>query len=119
MKYVLATVLFALSVGCSTTAQNPQQVVFQMRGTQNVLLRAAVEYKELKTCENPKVQPCADKGIVNQLQLADRVTDTALNAAETAVRVPGFGKSIIDSAIAAAGSALSAFQTIVTFIQGK
>jgi len=120
MKKFFAIFSFlVLTSGCAINPQNPEQTVFQMRGTQNVVLRAAVEYKELKPCATPKVQPCSDKVVVTQLQLADKVTDTALSAAESAVRTPGFGKNIVDSAISAANAALVAFQTIVATIERK
>jgi len=120
MKRILAILSFTLLAGCAGgTLQRPDQVVFAARGAQNVALRAAVGYKELKPCAAVPVQPCSDKAVVAQLQLADRVADQALGAAESAVRSKGFGADIVNSAVTAATAALSAFQAIVATIGGK
>jgi hypothetical protein len=114
MKYLLLLLLTACA-----TPQNSEQAVFQMRGAQNVALRTAVAYKELKPCAEPKAQPCSEKRVVTQLQLADTVSDKAIGAAENAVRTPGFGQNIIDSAVTAAEAALAAFQSIIATLGGK
>lgn len=119
MKRILASAfLIVLMAGCAAVPQSPEQVVFQARGAQNIALRAAVGYKELKPCAAVKVQPCSDTAVVKQLQLADGVSDQALNAAEVAVRTPGFGASVVSSAVTAATAALAAFQSIVATIAG-
>ncbi len=115
MRMLLATIVIVLAG--YATSHNPEQAVFQMRTDQNVGLRAAVEYKRLKPCATPAVQPCSDKAIVGQLQKADEVSDKALGAAESAVRTPGFGQSIVDSAVTAAQAALAAFQSIVATLR--
>lgn len=118
LKMLLAVALLALASACATP-QSPQEVVFQARGAQNVALRAAVEYKRLTPCAVPAKQPCSDKAVVAQLQKADKVADTALAAAESAVRTPGFGANVIDSAVTAAKAALAAFQSIVATFGSK
>lgn len=118
MKRLFAVAILTLVAACATAPQNAEQTVFQARTAQNVALRAAIGYAELPACREPKVQPCADKEVVDQLKLASRVTDQALTAAETAVRTPGFGTNVISSAVAAGTSALAAFQTIVATLSG-
>ncbi len=118
MRKLALALLIALA-GCASAPQSPEQVVFQARTAQNVALRAAVAYRELKPCLPVKVQPCSEKAVVTQLQLADRVSDQALGAAETAVRTPGFGASIVSSAVTAATAALAAFQSIVATLGAR
>lgn len=118
MKRIIAIAALTLIAACATPLAY-EQTVFQMRGAQNAALRAAVEYRELTQCAAVKVQPCADKAVVTQLQLADRVADTALAAAEGAVRTPGFGESVMASAVAAAEAGLAAFQSILATVKGK
>ena len=115
MKRLFSILLFAALTGCAST-QNPGEVVFAARGAQNVALRAAVGYKELKPCPAP--QPCADPAVVDQLRKADTVADNALGAAESAVRAK-FGQGIVQSAVSAATAALGAFQAIVSSLGGK
>lgn len=119
LRYLMLFVMLALVVGCAGGLTQPDQVVFQARTAQNVALRGAVAYKELKPCQAQPVQPCSDPKMVTQLRLADTVSDQALGAAEIAVRTPGFGKDIINSAVTAATAALAAFQAIVTTIGAK
>jgi len=111
MKRIALFVVAALTA-CATP-QSPQEIVFQARSAQNVALRAAVEYKRLPPCAVSVRPPCSDKAIVAQIQKADITADTALAAAEAAVRTPGFGENIITSALVAAQAALAAFQTLV------
>ena len=118
MRKLLAVLAVVALTACASV-QSPQEVVFQARGAQNVALRAAVEYKRLAPCAVPAKQPCSDKAVVAQLQKADTVSDQALQAAESAVRTPGFGANVIDSAVTAAKAALSAFQAIVSQFGSK
>ena len=118
MKLIFAALLALALAGCATGG-SPQEVVFQARGAQNVALRAAVEYKRLAPCATPAKQPCSDKAVVAQLQKADEVADRALAAAESAVRTPGFGDNVIQSAVTAAQAALGAFQSIVSTFWSK
>lgn len=115
MKVLYAGIAALLLAACATV-QSPQETVFAARAAQNVVLRAAVEYKRLTPCAVPIKQPCSDKAVVAQLQKADTVADKALAAAEIAVRTPGFGKDVVDSAVTAAKAALAAFQSIVASV---
>lgn len=113
----LATVLtLAGFSGCTTdpkTTTSPQQAVFEAKSAYAVALTAAVAYKRLPPCDkNPR--PCSDKAVVAQIQKADNVAASALDAAETAVRTPGFGNDVVSSSVTAAQSALQAFVSITS-----
>lgn len=109
MKLMLIAAVLALAA-CATP-QSPAESVFQAKTAHAVALRSAVAYRELPRC-NPAPQPCHDPAVVQQLQKADRTADAALDAAEAAVRTPGFGESVIASAVASAKAALAAFTSI-------
>ena len=111
-KQLLIAVLLA---GCASP-QSPQQAVFEAKQSYAVALTAAVAYKRLPDCAT-RPQPCSDKAVVAQLQKADTVASTALDAAENAVRTPGFGKEVLSSAVAAANSALTAFVSITSTLR--
>lgn len=117
---------FALSLGLLTgfsgctgmpVGQTPEQVVFQAKSAYSAALTAAVAYKRLTPCSDTVKQPCSDPAIVKQLQKADTAASTALDAAETAVRTPGFGKDVITTATTAARAALDAFVSITTTLK--
>ena len=114
MKRLLLVFLITLA-GCAQVgiqgAATPAQGVFAAKQGYQAALTAAVAYRRLPDCARA-AQPCSDKAVVAQLQRADNVTAAALDAAESAVRSPGFGRSVLDSALAAANSALSAFVAI-------
>ena len=120
MKKMFISVSLALVLaGCGTAPISPQEIVFQARSAQNVALRGAVEYRRLAPCAVPAKQPCSDKAVVAQLQKADTVADQALQAAESAVRTPGFGTDVINSAVTSAKAALGAFQSIIATFGSK
>jgi hypothetical protein len=116
---ILAIVTLAFA-GCaapgappgSAASAQPQQVVYQAKVAFNTALTAAVAYKRLPTCAVPARLPCSDPAVVAQLTKAANVADAALDAAEDAVRTPGFGTSVLSSAAAAAQAALTAFLAI-------
>ncbi len=115
MRYMLTALL--LLAGCAAAPQSPQQAVFEAKSSYAVALTAAVAYKRLPDCARA-AQPCSDKAVVAQLQKADTVASVALDSAENAVRSPGFGQSVVSSAVAAAQAALQAF-TSITATLGK
>lgn len=124
MKKSLLTgvLLAALSLGlagCAGAPQSPAQAVFQAKTSYSTALTAAVAYKRLPVCREPAVQPCSDPKIVAQLQKADNVAAGALDAAEAAVRTPGFGSNVLTTAAAAASSALQAFLAVTATLGAK
>ncbi len=114
MRYALILLFLA---GCATP-ESPQQSVFQAKSGYAVALTAAVAYKRLPDCTRAP-QPCSDKAVVAQLQRADTVASTALDSAENAVRTPGFGQSVVSSAVTAAQAALQAFTSITATLGVK
>lgn len=117
MKRFLAIIGLAagLLAGCASTpgGTSPQQVVFAAKSGYAATLTAAVAYKRLPACAPTVPLPCSDAAIVAQLQKADNVAATSLDAAEAAVRTPQIGATAVDRAIAAANAALSALNAIV------
>lgn len=116
IKKSLIVAVLLLS-GCATP-ETPQQAVFQAKSSYAVALTAAVAYKRLPDCSRAP-QPCSDKAVVVQLQKADNVASTALDAAETAARSPGFGQDIVSTAVGSAKAALSAFLSITSTLGSK
>jgi hypothetical protein len=131
MKKSLVVLMLAaaLAGGCASTAPttggggttvvtstnaSAQRAVFTAKSTYAGLLQAAVAYKELKPCGAGVSQPCSDAVIVAQIQKADNVAATALDAAEAAVRTPQVGATAQDRAIATANAALAALSALLT-----
>lgn len=116
MRYLASLLLAGVLLAACATPESPQQSVFQAKSGYAVALTAAVAYKRLPDCVRAP-QPCHDAKVLAQLQKADTVASTALDSAENAVRTPGFGSSVISSAVAAAQAALSAFTSITTTLR--
>lgn len=114
MKRSVVGLVFILA-GCATP-ESPQQAVFQAKVGYAVALSAAVAYNNLPRCGEP---PCSDPAIVAQLRRADNTAIAALDASEAAVRTPGFGESLVTSAVAAAKAALAAFVSITSSLRSK
>jgi len=124
MKRLFLIVLFALAaVGCAAPSAGSgpsyQQGVFQAKTQYSAALTAAVAYKRLPTCTATVPLPCSQPAVIAQLQKADNVAAQALDAAEVAVRTPGFGASVVSSAVAAANAAMQAFVSITTTLGTK
>ena len=118
-RFLLAAVMAASLAGCAAIApESPQQAVFQVKSGYATALTAAVAYKKLPGCKVPVQQPCSDAKVVAQMQKADNVAAGALDAAEAAVRTPGFGKNAVTSALGAARAALAAFVSITSTVGG-
>ncbi len=113
-----SVLVLVLSLAACATPESPEQAVFQAKAGYAVALAAAVAYVELPRCNVAK-PPCSDAALVTQLRKADDVTNGALSAAEQAVRTPGFGESIVVSAVATARSALAAFVAITSTLGSK
>lgn len=114
MKRIFAIACLAgatLLAACSTTGQHeasPADAVFQAR-TMYVaaVLEPAAAYAQLPACPQPAGVVCHDPKVVEQLQQADHVAETALDAAEKFVREhPTLdASSALDAAQAAIGAA--------------
>lgn len=118
VQLVLIIGLLILVSACAVP-QSPAESVFQAKTAHAVALRSAVAYRELPACKVPAVQPCRDAAVLAQIQRADKVADAALDAAENAVRSPGFGQNVIQTAVKSAQEALTAFVTIVATVRSQ
>lgn len=119
MKNLLLTSLLALSLtACAVTPSSPAQTVYLAKTQYSAALSVAVAYKNLPGCGGTE-KLCAKPEVVAQLQKADQVAYPALDAAEDAVRTPGFGENIINSAVIAAKAAVEAFKSITNTLKVK
>jgi len=118
MKFPALILSVAILSGCAGTT-TPQQGVYSAKTQYAAALTIAVSYKRLPVCSATVKLPCSDPKIVAQLQKADNVAAASLDAAENAVRTPGFGKDVAQSALAAANAALAAFVSITSTLQVK
>ncbi len=88
--------------------KTPAQVVFETKAAEGAALAIFIRYKALPSCSVPMPPTlCANAGVVTKVQQADVIAAKAIDTAETAVRTPGFGTSILASLAAAAQAAVS------------
>lgn len=100
-------------MGGGDASSGAQASVFAMKGTLDAAIPVATAYVRLPICSATVKAPCSDDAVVKQLQKAIPVARTSLDAAESAVRTPSFGKDVASSALAAASSAIRALTSIV------
>lgn len=116
---ILSIILAVMLSACSTILpSNSAQTVYIAKSDYAAALTIAVAYKRLPDCSTAP-QPCSSAAIVKQLQKADDVAAGALDAAETAVRTPGFGSSIISTSLSSAKAAVNAFLSITNTLRSK
>lgn len=109
----IAMAIGAFAAGCATAPQNPAQAVYAAHGTYTVALTAAVKYKQLPPCGAPTSPAlCSKREVVAQLQKADDVAFTALQAAQRIIRSADSGPGTIQTAIFNANQAVQAFASI-------
>jgi hypothetical protein len=128
MKQLFAALFLAIALatlsgfsGCSGTpssATTPvldnaaaQRAVYDAEGRYKIALIAADTYAHLPLCDKA-APPCATLTVVRQIQAAQPAARAAIDAAESAVRTPGFGADIVQSSVTAATAALGAFVAI-------
>ena len=130
MKKIVIGLILALSlVGCAGLPgvlgkPTPAQVVYVAKTDYAAALTVAVAYKKLPLCVpavegTPKQLLCSKAEVVLQLRKADDAADAALDAAESVVRTPGFGKDIVDSALASVKAATAALTSITATLGVK
>jgi len=120
MKKLLYIIILAIDIfigaflaGCATAPQNAAQAVYAAHGTYTVALTAAVNYKRLPPCGTPTSPAlCSKREVVAQLQRADDVAFTALQAAQRIIRSSDSGPSTIETALFNANQAVQAFASI-------
>lgn len=93
-----------------------QRTVYAAEGDYKLALIAANAYVKLPLCTESK-PPCATLTVVRQIQKAQPVARQALDAAESAVRTPGFGADVVNTAVTAGTAALSAFVSITNTLK--
>lgn len=112
---ILALVCAGCS-GCSTsfvTPKTPAQIVFDSKTSYAVALVVAVKYKQLPSCVIANHPPiCSDPAMVKQVLDADNIAAPILNAAELAVRTPGFGNDTLQTITTGAQAAVSVFKSL-------
>lgn len=129
MKKLAGTLFLtaALMLGCTVAPQlatapaaaSPQVAVFAADGAYEAALVAAVAYARLPRCAAAVPQPCSQQGVVDQTVRARDVARDALAAARTAVRTPGFGADVGQTAVAAAQAAVQALTAITVNLTQK
>lgn len=131
-KYFVAFLLcaFPLFAGCPTAPINDaattplldhaaaERAAFEARAAYGIAAKVAATYVNLPLCEKSS-PPCATPALVIQIQKAQPVARTAIDASMDAARNPGFGKDIVNTSLAAAQSALKAFTTITDQLPKK
>lgn len=125
MKALVLVAALAIA-GCATTPGGTadanvqaQQTVFAAKASYAVALATATAYESMPRCATTQPQPCSNTAVVEQLRKAQPVARGALDAAESAVRNPSFGKDAIATAVAAANAALAAFVSITNLTKAN
>lgn len=119
MKDIVKMVVFAgilTAYGCAvfSTSGTAQQRVYAIKSEYQLVLSAAVTYKNLPKCSAPGAPVvCSDDKVVAKLQQADSVAGPAIQAAENTVRDPNFDKSTTDAVMVAAQNALNVLTAVV------
>src|SRR5450759_1776941 len=125
MKGIIALLAFVVLIGfgCGTTPTTwpildnaaAQRAVLAAEGDYKIALIAANTYVNLPLCTRSKPRG-ATLSWVRQIQAARSAARAALDAAESAVRTPGFGADVMNSAVTAGTAALQAFISITNTI---
>lgn len=113
MRKLILSLACALALASCVSIENPQQAVFAAEAVHVAALRGAVAYRNLPRCGAGAPTLCSRPDIITALQQADNAADTAIEAAETTVRTPGFGENVYESAATAAKAAAEAFASFV------
>lgn len=119
MRKMSVGLLVALCLGltaCTTLPTSPAQSVYAMKTTYAGALSIAVAYKRLPDCAKTNAKLCSRAAVVADLQSADKTAFVAMEAAEDAVRTPGFGFNV-NTAINLANSALVAFTALTSRLE--
>jgi hypothetical protein len=119
MKKLATVFLFTLLAACATgIGETPAQKVFAATQVYDAALTAAVAYKKLPPCNAaPRPVLCSDAAVVATLQKADTVAYEALKSAQTVVRTPTATQSALQTAIAWATEAASAFSRVAAAVK--
>ncbi len=121
MKHLAVILALSLSAcGTIVSPQSPAQGVFAAKAAYASALTVAVAYKQLPSCAPANHPPvCSDAATVKSLQDRDDIAAPALDAAERAVRTPGFGQSALQTFVISANNAVSAMTAITSTLRVK
>lgn len=121
MKHLAIITAFLIAAcGTVTAPQSPAQGVFAAKAAYASALTVAVAYKQLPSCAPANHPPiCSDAAIVKSLQDRDDIAAPALDAAERAVRTPGFGQSALQTFVISANNAVASLTDITSKLRVK
>lgn len=111
-----AVIGLAIVAACSQfgSPQTAQQKVFAAGTVYETVTKAALVYVSLPRCAAPKVQPCSEPGVVDEIKKADNVAYAALTQAQAIVVDPAKTGSVANAAAASVESALVVFRAVLT-----
>jgi hypothetical protein len=119
-KMIALTILLLVgacqAAGVATQTFDPagaQKTVYALKASYAALLTGAVAYNKRPRCGHPTSPiTCSDPAIVAQARKADAAVETALDAAESAVRSLSASPTVVEAAIKGAQAALDAFMAV-------
>lgn len=112
--------MLAMFVACTPQqAQKPDVVVYGVKGGYEASLVTMTAYAKLPRCAPAAPPLCSQQAVVDQLERARVTARAAIDAAEGAVRTPGFGTDATTTALAAAEGAQKALAAITTPLKVK
>jgi hypothetical protein len=119
MKKFLSLLPLVFLIACATPqTENPGQIVYQIQSGYAVALKTELAYSNLPDCSTG-IKLCSKKDVIRQVQKADDLAWDAIQAAQTAVRTPGFGDSGVTTTIASARALTDAFIGITNTLKIK
>lgn len=119
---VISLIVASVIAACATPPTLPmdnaamQRAVLKAKQDYGVMLVPIAAYVNLPLCDKSP-PPCATLSVVRQIQAAEPATRYALDAAEHAVRTPGFGGDIAQTSVTAGLAALKAFSAISSSVK--
>lgn len=118
-KFLAIVMLVALAACVSP--KSPAQAVYQVKGDYAAALSVETHYDNLPTCGTLASTPllCKNLATAKMVRQVDDTAYDAIEAAETAVRTPGYGTDKVTTALATATSAVAAFTNIVATLGVK
>ncbi len=123
----LAFVILSGFGGCASTPSSTpvidraaaQRTIFAAKEGYGVSERLAITYASLARCKVPRVMPCSDQAVIDQMTKARDISRDTLAAAQGVVDNPAFGNDALSTAVIAAQSGLAAFQSLANTYGGK
>lgn len=111
---LIAVALLALTFGCAGAPPTltPQIMVFTVKAGYETSLTGMVAYARLPRCTPANTPVCSRQDLIDQLERARTTARAAIDAAEGAVRTPGFGTDALATAVTAADAATKALTAI-------